>query len=129
MSETKFTEAPVAVERCSAVGLEIRATEGDPKDIAEAMAAIDKYLAIFAQPIPEMRCLKCGTPQTGLLAAMLHNGFQWGLVNGEGACATCGWPGRGIHRIPDVGVLEMVLQYHPDYVQGKAAPAKARGET
>lgn len=117
MSE-KFTAT--GIERCSAAGLKIRATEGSPEDVAAALQAIDQYLAIFAQPTPEMKCLKCGTPQTGLMAAMLLNGFQWGLVNGEGACATCDWPGRGIHRIPEIGTLNMVLQYHPDCVDGQA---------
>ena len=83
------------------------------------MAAIDDYLQAFAQPTKKLECLRCGEQQTGLAAALLGSGFQWGLANGEGYCAKCGWPARGIHRIPDVGTLEMVLQYHPGALEAE----------
>jgi len=110
------TEAMASVARCTAEGLKIRATAGEPDEIAATLEALDKYLGAFAQPTEDMKCLKCGTVQTGFAAQMLGSGFQWGLRNGEGACATCGWPARGFHNIPDVGTLNMVLQYHPDFV-------------
>jgi len=114
MAETK-----IEVAHCTAESLGIRATKGEPVEIAEVMELIDKYLAGFAQPAEGMKCLKCGTVQTGFLSAAMGTGFQWGIAHGEGACSTCGWPGRGFHKIPDVGTLEMLLQYHPDCVEEK----------
>ena len=110
--ETEFN-----VDKCTSSGLKIRATSGDPTEVAEVIVSLDEYLSDFAQPNEDMKCLKCGTVQTGLAASLLGTGFQWGIQNGEGACSSCGWPGRGIHKIPNVGTLTMLLQYHPDVVK------------
>lgn len=96
--------------------------DGEPIEPAE-LAVINAYLESFARPQPdeEGRCLKCGTPQSGLIAAISGDGFRWGIAHGEGFCATCGWPGRAYHRITDPAgdvllTFSAILQYHPSVV-------------
>jgi hypothetical protein len=60
--------------------------------------------------VPDGKCVCCEERLTGVLGS-----FAWGIVNGEGACAACGWPARAYHR--KVGGIEffgLILQYHPD---------------
>jgi len=105
-----------------------------PELPANVLAAIEAYLEPFAAPIwpdgkpPEapdimglksQKCLECGAHQCGFLGA-----FSWGLAYGEGSCS-CGWPARAYHRIHDesgeVVRFNLVLQYHPDYVERPGA--------
>ena len=86
-------------------------------------AALDEYLSDFLPP--SKGCVCCDTAQAGLMG-ILCGGFTWGLIHGEGFCATCHWPGRAYHR-PKDGPLEhfsFVLQYHP----GVLARASSDGE-
>ena len=85
----------------------------------------EEYFSHFALPTVEGKCLKCGTVQGGLMAALL-GGFTYGLVHGEGRCSKCNWPGRANHYFKDkdgkeIGSLRMILQYHPDFVNERTA--------
>ncbi len=135
MSEAKHTPGikipEVEVCTIADIGFEITGS-----DAPLLIAAINKYLSVFAKPVRRNggaefvvgshECLKCGKPLSGLLGT-----FQWGLVNGEGSCSECGWPARAYHEpADDEGkifdrILEIVLQYHPDNVTAtnKGAPA------
>ncbi len=84
----------------------------DPEAIANVaaeMAIADDYLKAFTRA--KDGCVCCGAVQGGLLFGF----FTWGLAHGEGYCSQCGYPGRAVHRIGDIGVLRhFILQYHPD---------------
>jgi len=76
------------------------------------MEEADKYLAQFVEPVAmeSKKCLCCGSPLTGIFGR-----FQWGITNGEGACSSCGYPARAIHRMKEIGTFSnFILQYHPD---------------
>jgi hypothetical protein len=77
-------------------------------------ATLREYFARFVKSHGD--CIRCGRPHGGgILGAFLGRGFTWGLVNGEGFCGSCRYPGRAYHR--DVGpitFLNLILQYHPD---------------
>ena len=84
-------------------------------------SVIEEYLSHFAKPDDEGHCLKCGTVQGGLMAAIL-GGFTYGLVHGEGYCSKCHWPARANHYFKDadgkeIGYMTVILQYHPDFVE------------
>lgn len=111
------------------------ASDDTPQDTIDAL---DAYFSAFAQPIrrdgddtKEMLCIECDKPLTGLLSAFLGGGFTWGLAHGEGHCAACHWPARGHHFIKHADgsdlmtVRNLPLQYHPDFVESKAALSKA----
>jgi hypothetical protein len=99
------------------------------------IAAIDAYLSAFAKPIErdgasglmfgEHKCLKCGEMLDGALGT-----FRWGITNGEGTCAKCGWPARAHHYPKDADgaifdqPLVIILQYHPDNVAAEAKPTE-----
>jgi hypothetical protein len=108
------SKAATAIEHCTFEDL----LKGDcPVEIRQA---ITDYLAAFAKPTEDGKCLKCGTVQGGLMAALI-GGFQYGLVHGEGRCTKCDWPGRANHYFKDatgkeIGSLRVILQYHPDLV-------------
>ena len=99
------------------------------RDAEAFYKSLDEYLEQFAQPIRKenggdftghLKCLKCGKSLDGILGT-----FQWGIVHGEGNCSYCGWPCRACHRPKHEGeeifnrALQMILQYHPDYVVKK----------
>lgn len=115
----------VAYATCESVGIKITAREPEAQAECDAtIALIDAYLHGFAEPTG--KCLKCGTPTTGLMGALM-GGMEWGLVHGEMRCRTCKWPGRGYHPIKDEKgddlfeqSLQLCLQYHPDFVTEKA---------
>jgi hypothetical protein len=91
---------------------------------AETRQLIENYLEPFAKPADEGKCLKCGTVQGGLMAAIL-GGFTYGLQHGEGRCSKCHWPARANHYLKDkdgkgFGSMRIILQYHPDYVKEAA---------
>lgn len=116
------------IEHCKAEDVGIK-----PKDITNAehldlIAIFDDYLKGFAPPEPAIegssyflfgrtKCPNCNESLDGMMGR-----FTWGLAHGEGKCAGCGWPARGIHRIPDrdgteLAILNQVLAYHPDVVE------------
>jgi len=110
-------------------------------DTPQAMLdALDTYFEAFAQPLrrdddesKEMLCIECEKPLTGLTSVFFGGGFVWGLAHGEGYCAGCKWPARGHHFIKypdgtDLATLRnVVLQYHPDYVERRSALASQTG--
>ena len=114
--------------RCTAADAGITITPQLPdaeSEAAELTGVLDSYFELFARPVRTeggvlaggLQCLKCGRPLNGLLGT-----FRWGIVNGEGACANCGWPARAFHAPKDGSGeifdsrLEIILQYHPDDV-------------
>ncbi len=124
---------PVTTETtrvCTAadIGLELTGP-----DAAPYIAAMNKYLAKFANPITRDHgeenwvtgtclCLNCMCALDGVLGT-----FQWGLASGEGKCVECGWPCRA-HHYPKIdgenifdGVLQMILQYRPKSEEGNHA--------
>jgi len=88
---------------------------------------LNAYLAGFAR---SEKCLGCGANLCGKgLAAALLSTFTWGIANGEGYCATCGYPARAYHR--NVGPIEFfdaIFQYHPDVLIERAREEDARNE-
>lgn len=89
------------------IGIEINGEDAPP-----LVAAINKYLSVFAKPrhddgSGDQSCLKCGAKLNGFLGS-----FTQGIIHGEGTCGECGWPCRNIFN----GPLEMILQYHPEHV-------------
>lgn len=87
-----------------------------------------EYASVFVAPrqgrYGQLVCFGCGATLTGLLGS-----FTWGLAHGEGACASCGWPGRGLHYLghaPVIIPVQFVLQYHPDEVRVSDAAVAAR---
>jgi len=110
-----------AIEHCSFDKL-FHTKDGSPPD-PNVQAAIDKYLAPFAVPAEEGKCLRCGSIQGGLMGAIL-GGFTYGIQHGEGWCSNCNWPARANHYIKDASgktilTLRAILQYHPDVVVQK----------
>ena len=95
--------------------------DGAPNSLT---AALDKYFEPFADAPADgsVECLKCSTPLGGMMGAVL-DGFTWGLVHGEGHCATCRWPARAYHFIKyddkEIRLPTFILQYHPDFVESK----------
>jgi hypothetical protein len=86
----------------------------------ETKKLFDEYFSHFVVPEEEGKCLKCGTVQGGLMAALL-GGFTYDLQHGEGHCSKCHWPARANHYFKDkdgkaIGSMRMILQYHPDFV-------------
>jgi len=114
------------MEVCTIVdlGLELSGSEA-PLFIA----AINAYLSEFAKPVPTLNpgssgwlfgkhaCLNCGKTLDGACGS-----FRWGIMSGEGTCSNCRWPARAQHWPLYEGkqifgqALEVILQYHPDYV-------------
>ena len=73
-------------------------------------ASLATYFTRFAQP-SDYRfhpCLKCGARGCG---------FVWGVVDGAGHCQKCGWPARRDHYVAGTSFHNVVLQYHPDFVE------------
>jgi len=106
---------------CESIGIEITG-----KDAPSLVAAINKYLEVFAEPISSgdnsgsmifgsVRCLRCGSMLDGAFGT-----FKWGMVHGEGFCSECSWPARAYHVPEDDDgkifdqPLQRILQYHPD---------------
>ena len=95
---------------------------GNPTD--EEKAALSEYLQTFALPVKRdgvggimqgnTGCICCGKALGGFLGT-----FQWGIINGEGTCSSCGWPHRAHHRPKQgpVEFFELILPYHPDDVK------------
>ena len=109
-------------------------------DALPYIAAMNDYLAAFAKPIQRDHgeenwltgsrlCLKCLRVLDGVLGT-----FQWGLASGEGKCSKCGWPCRA-HHVPKLdgenifdGVLEQMLQYHPNHVRSTNQADRPKGK-
>ena len=89
----------------------------------EALTDYLQHFAIFDYKV--LQC-KCGRnlgslPGATLESVMGLHSFTWGIQNGEGECFNCGWPARGIHRVPvpdrdDPLIFYVPLPYHPDFV-------------
>ena len=105
--------------RCTAgdIGIEISGEDAGPY-----VAALNEYLRVFAKPAGGS-CLSCGKTLGGPFGS-----FVFLYVNGEGMCANCQWPCRAHHRPTIDGApmftrsLDIVLQYHPDYVSTDQHP-------
>lgn len=114
--------------------------DASPDTPSDVIAALDDYFSHFAQVSFKTNdtgkreladghpCLKCGEPLTGLVAALFgRGGFEWGIAHGEGHCRNCRWPARAYHTIKDqngemvANIRGFILQYHPDFVEQKAA--------
>lgn len=75
-------------------------------------ATLDAYLRQFVAP--QRDCISCGRTLV----------FIWGIVHGQGNCASCGWPARAYHSVPHPDAsrerpllrLDAILQVHPDTV-------------
>jgi len=81
--------------------------------VDEELARWDAYLSQFAK-LTDAKCLCCGTSLRCPLGMGLFGGFEWGLVHGEGHCATCRYPMRGHHCVKDLGTIHnLFLPYHP----------------
>lgn len=125
----------------------IKAQEGTD---AAVCAALDAYFEPFAalpgevtedgsfKIAPGQPCINCGEGLSdGMMALMgfSKGGFEWGITHGEGHCRNCGWPTRAYHFIKDADGNDLMtlrgvlLQYHPDYVEKRAASAIAEEET
>lgn len=117
MSEISFCDI-------EAIGMSIRGEDAKP-----LVDALNAYLSAFAAPPRrkgggnflqgELCCPNCGKSLCGAFGT-----FTWGIAFGEGECSNCGWPCRGIHNPKDAdGIpifnrpLEIVLPYHPSYVE------------
>ena len=121
MSET----ATAKVDHCTlaSIGMEITGEDAPP-----LVESCNEYLSQFIAPASEKgnflfsssKCVKCERPISGALGS-----FVWGIVHGEGTCGNCGWPARAYHDIKHDGEsvfdrpLQIVLQYHPDFVEKK----------
>lgn len=119
-----MSESAATVETCTIEDLGIEITGSDAPPL---VAAVNKYLSIFAKPVRRkvassilggVDCFRCGVPLDGMLGS-----FTWGIVHGEGVCGKCGWPCRAYHSPTDEdgdeifdGAIALVLQYHPDQV-------------
>lgn len=88
----------------------------DAESEAAAKEHLDAYFAEFLVPAGDFHCIGCHRTLTGFLGS-----FAWGLANGEGHCAECGYPVRMLHRFKDGPVehLTMPMQYHPDELSGR----------
>ena len=53
-------------------------------------------------------CISCGRELGGWFGA-----FSWGIVNGEGKCANCGFPYRLYHRVEVEGVKATLTAFVP----------------
>lgn len=88
----------------------------------EDRRTLESYFAHFLPP--KGPCVACGSKQgaADVIDILLGKAkFTWGLVNGEGVCAECGYPARAYHR--NVGPLEflsVILQYHPDELERRS---------
>lgn len=100
--------------------------EDGAADCEALIRDLDGYFRDFAVPLIDddehQSCHNCGVRLNGLLGQ-----FTWGIVNGEGTCANCGWPCRAYHRPKDEDgelifnrTFEMILQYHPEDVTAGA---------
>lgn len=116
---------------CAAIGLTISPTgEGTAADAEAFTREVDAYLQNFVAPIFDgdrgQRCFHCGEFLTGLTAAIMGGGFQWGLAHGEGFCGKCHWPARGHHFMRRADGSELctlrhyVLSYHPSVIEKPA---------
>lgn len=101
---------------------------------ADVLAVLSNYFSAFAKPVRTedgyQLCISCGKRLTGMMAAFMGGGFEWGIAHGEGHCANCRWPGRAHHFIHDdksdeplITIHNMVLQYHPDFVDQRQTEA------
>lgn len=103
----------------------------------DVVKTLDEYFRHFValefetkggkRDLKPQKCVGCGEPLTGFLAALISKGgFTWGLAHGEGHCAGCGWPARGHHFIKDekgedlMNLRNFILQFHPDFVERKS---------
>lgn len=96
---------------------------------AEGIVALDTYFATFAAS-DTGQCLCCGAPQTGDMIdiALGQAKFTWGLANGEGFCADCGYPARAYHRnVGPIKFLNQLLQYHPSTLAAAQETVQAKG--
>lgn len=81
----------------------------------EQRASVVAYFQNFVQPQGDHECVGCGD----------RIAFEWGIAHGQGFCGRngCGYPTRGFHYPPDMGIdglelpyggIQAVLQWHPD---------------
>ena len=127
LEELKGADLPKAT--ADSVGVEISG-----KDEQIGRRIFDKYFSMFVCPksaSPEegswaagrQECVQCGRRLDGIIGM-----FQWGLQNGEGACAECGYPSRALHRIDDeegkpfAELGFTILQYHPEGLEKREEP-------
>lgn len=106
------------------IGLDLRAKDGVPgglEALEEAKRRIEAYLKMFLAPgEPHKMCVGCETLLIGKnIIESLGSTFEWGIAHGEGHCAKCGYPARGIHRVKlddkdGELVINQVLQYAPE---------------
>jgi len=84
----------------------IKAPDDTPQVI---VSTLDTYFTRFAQPAFDKNhpCLNCGARACG---------FVFGIVTGAGHCYECGWPAVRDHYIGVTSFHNVVLQYHPDFV-------------
>ena len=78
-------------------------------------ATLTAYFAHFT-PSPGGNCICCETRIFGdeIEHALGIAHFEWGLMNGEGHCASCEYPARVYHRnIGPIRFLNRICQYHP----------------
>jgi len=97
---------------------------------ADVKGLPEDYLSTFVAPrhtqkLDGLTCIGCGSTlyMPGVIGALIGATFTWGLVNGEGHCARCGYPTRMYHRLRGGGADGMAsfpVQYHPDELAAEA---------
>jgi hypothetical protein len=118
-----MSEKHIDVPRLQALDLprlewrDIFKISGDkPLTPAEELA-MDAYFQQFVKPQAKSACVNCGKTlvyDDALSNALMGGTFTWGIANGEGYCAECGYPGRAYHRdIGPIKFVNIILQPHP----------------
>jgi hypothetical protein len=111
LTQLKAENLPVAT--AETIGIHIT-SETNLSAAEVATSKLNVYLQSFLPVDLDGKCVMCGAVQGGLTAQLMGTGFNFGMVNGEGTCGTCGYPGRAVHKVPGVGTIEnLILQYHP----------------
>ena len=141
--ETDARQMPEGIERFDWRSILNVADDTTP----DVIAALNQYFAPFARitfeaeraedgkPVmDDQPCINCGKPLLGGVSSFWNGGgFKWGLVHGEGQCSECGWPARMYHFIKDaagddlVTLRNILLQYHPDFVEAPAPSLSTSG--